>query len=210
MENNTFRSVTFGGFAKQDVVDYIERTSREAAEAQDQLRQENEALTQEVQALRARVGELERSEKELQETNTALSKERESLARNLEQERTARQELEAGRAEADALRKEAERLRPDALAYAQFRERLGAIECEARKRAADLEESTVSRLEKAVAAFRAHYQEVAASFDATAVHVTGELRKVEVNLSQLPRALDQTGADLKDLAEFLEKTKSTQ
>ena len=112
MENNTFRSVTFGGFAKQDVVDYIERTAREAAETQDQLRQENEALSQEVQALRARVGELERSEKELQEKNAALNKERESLVRDLEQERTARQDLEAAHTEADALREEAERLRP--------------------------------------------------------------------------------------------------
>lgn len=210
MENNTFRSVTFGGFAKQDVVDYIERTAREAAEAQEQLRQENETLRQEAQTLRDKVAELERSEKELREHNAALSREQETLTGELNQERAARQDLECAKAEADALREEAERLRPDAQAYAQFRERLGAIECEARKRAADLEESTIARLEKAVSAFRAHYQELSSSFDATAVHVTGELRKVEVNLSQLPRALDQTGADLKELAEFLEKTKSAQ
>ena len=36
MENNTFKSVTFGGFAKQDVIDYIEKTSKAAAEQQEQ------------------------------------------------------------------------------------------------------------------------------------------------------------------------------
>ena len=210
MENNTFRSVTFGGFAKQDVVEYIERTSREASEVQEQLRREKEALSQEAEALRARVAELEHSEKALREKTAELTRQRDTLSGELDKERTARQELESARAEAETLRAETERLRPDAEAYAQFRERLGAIECEARKRAADLEEHTIARMEKAVSAFRARYQEVSGAFDATAVHVTGELRKVEVNLSQLPRALDQTGADLKELAEFLEKTKSTQ
>lgn len=210
MENNPFRSVAFGGFAKQDVVDYIERTAKEATQAQEELCQKNEDLRQEAEALRARVEELERSEKELREKNDALARERETLTGELNKERAARQKLEAIQAEADALREETERLRPDAQAYAQFRERLGAIECEARKRAADLEANTIAQMEKALSTFRSLYQEAAASFDAKAVHVTGELRKVEVNLSQLPRALDQTSTDLKELAEFLEKTKSAQ
>ena len=33
MESNMFKSVAFGGFDKQDVIGYIERTAREAAEA---------------------------------------------------------------------------------------------------------------------------------------------------------------------------------
>ena len=33
MENNTFKSVAFGGFDKQDVIRYIEQSAREAAEA---------------------------------------------------------------------------------------------------------------------------------------------------------------------------------
>ena len=42
-------------------------------------------------------------------------------------------------------------------------------------------------------------------FEAAAGHVNGELRKIEVTLSQLPRALDQTGAELNELAARLEK-----
>ena len=43
------------------------------------------------------------------------------------------------------------------------------------------------------------------AFESTAGHVTSELRKIEVTLSQLPRALDQTGTELDALAARLEK-----
>lgn len=40
MENYAIKSVTFGGFDKQDVIKYIERTAQE----QKTLQEENEAL----------------------------------------------------------------------------------------------------------------------------------------------------------------------
>ena len=102
---------------------------------------------------------------------------------------------------------EVEKLRPDAEAYAQFREQIGAIECEARKRAADLEASTVARLEQMIAVFQTQYQELVTTFDSAASHVTGELRKVEVNLAQLPRAMDQAGVELNELSAVLDRIK---
>ena len=45
------------------------------------------------------------------------------------------------------------------------------------------------------------------TFETTASHVTGELRKVEVNLSQLPRAMDQAGTELNELAARLDSSK---
>ena len=44
------------------------------------------------------------------------------------------------------------------------------------------------------------------SFESTASHVTAELRKVEVNLSQLPRAMDQAGTELNELAALLDRS----
>ena len=101
-------------------------------------------------------------------------------------------------------------MRPDAESYRQFRTRVGEIECEAQRRSAELEASTVARLEQLVSAFTAQYQEMMTTLDATASHVTGELRKVEVNLTQLPRAMDQTGAELKTLSEVLSQAKKAQ
>ena len=200
MENNTFKSVTFGGFAKQDVIDYIEKTSKAAAEQQEHLQQENDSLREQAENLSARLDGL------LLQMDV-LKKERDQLAEQLEQETAARKELEPAKPEVQRLAAEVERLRPDAEAYAQFRERIGAIECEARKRAADLESATVTRLEEMVAQFREKYQELTVMFDSTATHVTGELRKVEVNLTQLPRAMDQAGVELGELAALLEKMK---
>lgn len=207
MENNTFKSVAFGGFAKQDVINYIEEAAREATAQQERLQQENDSLRTQLEDLRT---QLEQAQSEVQELNAR----REQLESALARETAARTELEPFKPETEQLtlekerlKKEVQALRPDAEAYAQFREQIGAIECEARKRAADLENETVSRLERITADFRRRYQELMTTFDATAAHVTGELRKVEVNLTQLPRAMDQAGKELEALAAELERAK---
>ena len=86
-----------------------------------------------------------------------------------------------------------------------IRERIGAIECEARKRAADLEESTQMKLHRMVEQFHQQYTQLMSTFNATATHVNSELRKVEVTLTQLPRALDCNESELKELASALEQ-----
>ena len=170
MENYPIKSVTFGGFDKQDVIHYIEQTAQKAAESEKQLREENERL-------RSQMEELQEQVEHLQEQTRSLTE---------------------------------ERLRPDAAAYAQFRERIGAIECEARKRAADLERDAAQKMRQTVEEFRKQYQVLMSTFAAASAHATGELRKVEVNLSQLPRVMDQTGAELNELAALLEKGGKTE
>lgn len=198
MESNTFKSVTFGGFAKQDVIDYIEKMARESAAAQDGLRRENEELKAEAEALKSQMDGL-RSQLEV------LNLEHERLTAALEAGTARAKELEPFKPEAERLTAELERLRPDAEAYAQFRERIGAIECEARKRAADLEESTQLKLKHMVEQFHQQYAQLMSTFNATATHVNSELRKVEVTLTQLPRALDCNETELKELASALEQ-----
>ena len=195
MENYPIKSVTFGGFDKQDVIRYIEQT----AAAQQTLQTENENLRNQVADLSAELSALRAQ-------ISSLSAERDQLQETLSQESAYRQQLETLK----PLEDEVARLRPDAEAYAQFRERIGAIECEARKRAADLEQATVSQLQKTVDLFREQYQTLMSTFESTASHVNGELRKVEVNLTQLPRAMDQAGTELNELAARLERSKESQ
>lgn len=202
MENYSFKSVAFGGFDKQDVVRYLEQSSEKAAAAQRELETENEALREEAEK---RTAELETLRRELEE----LTAQRDQLQRRLETESAARADLEPLRAlEQDLARITAERdaLQPDAEAYARFRERLGSIECEARKRADDLEKESAAQTRRTLEAFRSQYQRLMSDFEAAAGHVNSELRKIEVTLSHLPRALDQTGAELNELASRLEKT----
>ena len=190
MDQYPIKTVTFGGFDKQDVIQYIER----AAETQRGLQEELDKLKEQLAALQRENG-LQRTELE------ELARERTRLQEELSRETAARKELE----ELKPLKAELERLRPDAEAYAQFRERIGAIECEARKRAADLELATETQLRKTTALFQEQYEALMRTFEAAASHVTGELRKVEVNLAQLPRTMDQSGAALKALSARLEE-----
>ena len=195
MDNYPIKSVTFGGFDKQDVIQYIEQAAQQAAAAQQALQTENEALQKQVANLSEELSSLKAQ-------ISSLSAERDHLQETLNQESVSRQELEALK----PLEAEVARLRPDAEAYAQFRERIGAIECEARKRAADLEAATVEQLRQTVDLFRSQYQVLMSTFETTASHVNSELRKVEVNLTQLPRAMDQSGTELNELAARLERS----
>lgn len=198
MENNVFKSVAFGGFDKQDVVSYIERTAREASEAQEKLQQENDGLRRESQALGEEAAAL-RSKLEAQEAENARL--REALAR----ETALRQELEALRPETERLREQLESMREDAESYARFRGQIGAIECEARQRAAGLEDEAGARMRHLAEAFQSQYRTLMSTFETTAAHVNSELRKIEVNLTQLPRAMDRSGAELKELEALLER-----
>jgi chromosome segregation ATPase len=180
MDNYSIKSVAFGGFDKQDVIRYIEQSAQNAAAIQQELEEKvetlyskNTALTNELDALRAQLSEVTGQRDQLQAT------------------------LEV---EVSQLKSEADALRTDANAYVQFREQLGTIECEARKRAADLEAAKLAQLQQTVDLFRAQYQILMSTFETTASHVNNELRKVEVNLSQLPRSMDQVGSELNTLA----------
>ena len=199
MENYPIKSVTFGGFDKQDVISYIEKAAQQASAAQQQLQEENDRL-------RAQVEELTRKNSALLIQLDAMTLQKEGL----EAESAARAALEPYKALEDqvaSLEAEIARLQPDAKCYVQFRERIGAIECEARERADDLEKATIGQLQKTVDLFRDQYQTLMSTFESTAAHVTSELRKVEVNLTQLPRAMDRPGAELNELAKQLKQTK---
>lgn len=206
MENYSFKSVAFGGFDKQDVVRYLEQAAEKAAAAQRQLETENESLRRQAEA---QAEELEALRAQVEE----LTGERDGLRKKLASESAALADLEPLRSlEQDMARITAERdaLKPDAERYARFRERLGSIECEARNRADDLEETAAAQTRRTLEDFRSRYQQLMRDFEAVSGHVNGELRKIEVTLSQLPRALDRTGTELNELAARLEKKTENQ
>ena len=192
MNDHTFKSVTFGGFDKQDVADYIQQISQEHAaqtvqleQERDTLRGENGTLRQQLISLRAQAAEQADRLKELQSA--------------LEQAESRAAALEEQKAQIQALSAQVAELKPDAESYRQFRNRIGDIECDARSRAAELEAATNAKLRMVVADFREKYGALTASFDTASDFMTSELRKVEVNLTQLPLSLDQIGAQLNEL-----------
>ncbi len=176
METKNFKSVAFGGFDKEEVIQYIQKTAQENTDAQEALLRENNDLRAE---------------------NEALQKKLDLLLR--EQEDSARKEAEELRGKIESLSAELEELRPQAQSYQEVRAQVGDIECQARRRASELESATTARLNALVSDIQRQYQDMAGAFGATAVQVTAELRKIEVGLSQLPRAMDQTGKELNEM-----------
>ena len=192
MESYTFKTVTFGGFDKQDVAHYIEQLTQEHSAALSALQEENAALKEKSSHLEAANCAL-RTQADMQAASLSqLSAQAEKLLEEVAALRDYPEKYEA-------LRVEAEAIRPDAEAYVEFRNRIGNIECEAQQRAAKLEADTQAQLRQMAESFRAQYEALTGTFDAASAHVTAELRKVEVNLSQLPRALDPVDRELEKL-----------
>lgn len=196
MESYTFKTVTFGGFDKQDVARYVEQLTQEHSAALAALQEENAALKEKNSHLEAENRSL-RTQADAQAASLSqLSAQTEKLLEEVAALRDYPEKYEALRAEADSLRKDAE-------AYVEFRNRIGNIECEAQQRAAKLEADTQAQLRRMAESFRAQYEALTGTFDAAAAHVTAELRKVEVNLTQLPRSLDGVGRELEQLDAIL-------
>ena len=200
MENYAFKSVAFGGFDKQDVIHYIEQTAKGGR------RRPGEAAEGER-------GPADRGGQPADPgpgaADAAGDGDRPPGAGPVRAGAGAHSPAGGWRHSSRRLNGwplSWERLRPEAEAYAQFRDRVGDIECDAHKRAAELEASTTARLRRTVELFRAQYVTLMSSFESTASHVTAELRKVEVNLSQLPRAMDQAGTELNELAALLDRS----
>ena len=188
MEQYAIKSVAFGGFDKEDVARYIEQISQESGK----LREERDVLQE-------RLDQAEQEAAALREQLQALTETKERL--EAENQRLAPMEAENAR-----LKEAVEALRPDAEAHVMLREQVGTIECEARQRAAELEERTVGQMRRATDQFRRQYQVLMNTVETASGHMTAELRKMEVALAQLPRTMDQTGVELNQLAAALEKT----
>lgn len=192
MENNTLKTVTFGGFDKQDVIRYIEQTAQENAAVLARAEEEKQALEQEAAELREKLNDSSEQLRRVREENEQLR----AAAAGKEQ---AEAELAELRAERERLRDQLAQIQPLAEEYQKVKTQIGTIECEARKRANDLEEETVARLNRTLSLCRAQYETLTAAFETASSHVTAELRKIEVGMMQLPRAMDQLGSDLKEL-----------
>lgn len=204
MDSYSIKSVTFGGFDKLDVVRYIDSLTRNAAGEKQGLADENRELREENRRLREQFSALEETVEELRRELAAVTGERDHLRQEAEEVAALREELEPLRIhteELERLRAETESLRHDAAAYARFRQQIGTIECEARERASGIEAAAAEKARQTAAAFYERYQDLMRVFESTATHVTGELRKVEVNLTELPRVMDQADTELKAMAD---------
>ena len=150
MTDYQFRNAMFGGFNRQDVLNFLtssaEKNNEELAARQErceELEKELERCREEVAALKARLGQTAEEREELRHQTEQLTVENARISA-ADQAKSA--ELEKKREELSALRGEVGRLSglltkiaPDAEAYAAIKERTAGMELEAHRRAQNVE-----------------------------------------------------------------------
>ena len=169
METLKLRTATFGGFQRQDVVDYIESTAREHAAQLNALRAELKQAQEKADALE---GEKARAD--------ALSQRCEDLAARVD-------ELAPLEDEVKELRAQVEEFKPQAEAYADVKSKLADIELEAHARSAQVvkqaeEEAAGKRLE---AQAMQEYSHVGSTANTAITDVICKLTDLRASLSRL-------------------------
>lgn len=203
-----FRTAAFGGFHKQDVLAYLEVSSREHTEKLTALQGElAEAKTARTEA-EERVTDLDRRVRTLTEENQRLAAD---LARREAEFNQAAAQRDAMSAETTQLREKVQTLEPDAAAYGVIKERAAGIELEAHSRALAIEgeahrkaRKIAEEMEEWLRKFQAAYDRLRGDLDSTMGQAVEELRRSEQSLGKISEEFSCHDEALRALREQLE------
>lgn len=153
MENKLqFRSAGFGGFNRQDVLDYIEQTAKETAQQLDELQAKCDAGLEREAALTQQANDLTNQLNTLQEQLDALSSERDGAVNRLKK-------LEPLQLQVPLLQSQVDRLTPAAEAYSGLKNQISDIELESRRRAGEIVNQAQKEAAKITAAAQSKAQD---------------------------------------------------
>lgn len=209
-DNLQFRTSAFGGFHKQDVLNYLERSARDHAD-------KVAALEKELAEARSTGGTLEKSYAALQKGLTATEEENDRLTQELAQKEadlaTALTRAETMEAQLTALQVEVERLQEAAAAYETIKSRAATIELEAHSRAQAIEEEGRRKSRQAKEDLLRWFDELQGAYARmrsdvdTALGMTlRELEKAGQTMTGLSRSVSSQEETLKLLRGRLEET----
>lgn len=215
--DNTFRTAVVGGFNRQDVLNYIEASTRQFKERLAELRREadtarkdEEAAQKENQALKEQTAALERELEELRGLLTGTTAGRDTAQTALAK---LQEEADGMRKELTILRQKCSQWEQGAQAYADLKDRTATIELEARRRAQAIEEQAAQRAqlvhaetEQLLSQVQAGYARLREDVGATLSHASGELGRVDKALSQVLTEFSEHDAALERLLASCRKT----
>ena len=222
---NTFKSSVFGGFNRDDVIRYIEKTSLESKQQIESLEQESDGLCRENAELRDKLAAAERERDSLKESYATASGAQEALKKGLTaaQETIAelRAQLEDTTQKAAFAQKEHERLRAaqkaeheremkklqeelaalraQAEEYSRVKAHIADIELSARERADALDAATRAKLQAYIASCTSQCAQVLATLGSTCESVSSALRHADEAVSRLPGAFTTLEGQLDEL-----------
>ena len=222
---NTFKSSVFGGFNRDDVIRYIEKTALESKQQLESLEQESDGLCRENAELRDKLAAAERERDSLKESYATASGAQEALKKGLTaaQETIAelRAQLEDTTQKAAFAQKEHERLRAaqkaeheremkklqeelaalraQAEEYSRVKAHIADIELSARERADALDAATRAKLQAYIASCTSQCAQVLATLGSTCESVSSALRHADEAVSRLPGAFTTLEGQLDEL-----------
>jgi uncharacterized phage infection (PIP) family protein YhgE len=209
---NRFRTVAFGGFHKQDVLDYITSTSREQQDQTAALKQQAASAIQEREALAEKADSAEAARKksaaECERLAAALTERTTALERTQRELTALKAEHEKAAARLAELEGRLPTLEADAQAYAQLKDRTATIELEAHRKAQETVEGAKDQatkirgeLESWLRRVQGSYQHLRTDVTATVTHLTGELERSVKALEEATPAFRQHDQSLAQLLE---------
>lgn len=139
---NTFKSSVFGGFNRDDVIRYIEKTSLESKQQIEALEQESDGLCRENAELRDKLAAAERERDKLAESYSTASSAQETISELRAQIEEGAQKLASAKADCDRQLKAKDEAAEQRIAEleAQHAERLSAAEQERKRLLSELDE----------------------------------------------------------------------
>lgn len=225
---NTFKSSVFGGFNRDDVIRYIEKTALESKQQIESLEQESDGLCRENAELRDKLAAAERERDKLAESYDTASGAQEALKKGLtaaqetitelraqleesaqraafaqkEHERLRAAQKAEHEREMQKLQAELETLRPQVEEYSRVKAHIAEIELSARERADALDAATRAKLQAYIASCTSQCAQVLATLGSTCESVSAALRHADAAVSQLPGAFTTLEGQLDELKKF--------
>lgn len=201
-QENHFRTVAFGGFHKQDVLNYITSASKDHQNLSTDLKQKVDSLQQERDLLAGKYESAEAARKknaqDLERLSATLTERTAALEQAERKLSALTQQYEAAAALLTELEAERPRLQADAEAYAALKDHTATIELEARRKAQETLDQAQehadrvrSELEGWLRRVQSCYQHLRTDLAATVTQLTGELERGVKALAEAPEALCQ-------------------
>ena len=150
MSEHQFRNTMFGGFNRQDVLDYLTSSAEKNNQELQRQRESYESLEKDLASgreecalLRAELDqtreERECYKRQAEQLELDLNRAREEGERKSEEASALREKLTLAQEELERLRELISRLTPDAEAYTAIKDRTAGVELEAHRRAQSVE-----------------------------------------------------------------------
>lgn len=193
-----FKTCMFGGFDREDVVNYIEKTAKETQEKLDALESENTKLKADNEQIEQALRTLHAQTKQMKQEE----QEQESLQQRLDEAQARAAELAV---RCEALETENEDLRASANECAHLKEHIADIEINAHRRTEEFRAEAIEKLHAIIAQQRTWCQKQRGAYAFMSETILQDIRRAEDVLENADYSgFDQMMADLQQLEDALQ------